>query len=563
MIDTIRGRLIAAFTVFLAGLLWTGLLGIRSVGELSEEVESGLAQVRTAVELGDELQREVLEVILEGEGYLVHGRRAAKRRFAEAATRVQELSSRYREQAGLAAEEAEEIERLTSLLSKLEAEFTRAHALYDLGRRPEARRQIDAAHPVAEQVAAAIGSLADRQAEALEASTAQLRERSRKRGNQVLLILTVAFVLGAGLVVVTVRSIDRPLARLVYAAGQLGSGDLRARVGDGRMPREFTTVGQAFDLMAGRLRDLAAEIIRTAGRVSSSASDFSSISQQIAASTHEMSSAVAEISEGADRQAKTLGQTTETVRELRRAATEIESETARSRELSDAIRREAGQSQQEVHRALDLLLALREVVHGTANEVGALEDASAAITGFVEGISSIAQQTHLLALNAAIEAARAGEEGRGFGVVAEEVRKLAAQADRAAQEVGDVVDKVREQVAAAVETMREGETQVRQVEGVARGADEALNTISSGLERIAAVTQQVVGTVERNVKLLEEVGRHVDTVTQTASTHAARSQDVSATVEEQTAATEQIAASASELVAAAERLRHVVSEWQV
>ncbi|MGH7544925.1 MAG: methyl-accepting chemotaxis protein, partial [Gemmatimonadota bacterium] len=367
----------------------------------------------------------------------------------------------------------------------------------------------------------------------------------------------------AGLVIVTVRSVDRPLARLVYAAGQLGSGDLRTRVGNGRMPREFTAVGAAFDTMAARLRGLATEVIRTAGQVSGSASDFSTISEQIAASTHEMSAAVTEISEGARHQAETLKETSSAVGELRRGATAIETETAHNRELSESIRAEADHSRTEVHRAVDLLLALREVVHRTGNEVAALEDASAAVTGFVERIASIAQQTHLLALNAAIEAARAGEEGRGFGVVAEEVRKLAAEADRAAGDVGEVVARVREQVSSTVETMREGEVQVRRVEDVAHTADDALGAITSGLERIADVAGQVTGTVERNLKLLEDVARQVQSVAQMATAHAVRSQDVTATVEEQTAATQQIAASAAELVVAAEALRHVISEWQV
>ncbi len=562
MIDTIRGRLVAAFTVFLIGLLWTGLLGIRSLRDLSEEVDLGLAQLRRGVGLGNELQGAVLQVILTGEGYLVHGRAETKRRFTEAAARAQELGDQYRELAGSPGE-VEEVERLTGLLTHLEVEFARAHALYDIGRREEAKRQSDAAHPVAEEVAAAIVALSERQAAALAASTSELRQRADERSSYVLGILILAFVVGAALVIVTVRSIDRPLARLVYAAGQLGGGDLRTRVGDGRMPREFTAVGEAFDSMAVRLRDLAAEVIRTAHQLSSSASDFSGISEQIASSTHEVSSAVGEISEGADRQARTLQDTTSAVSELRSGATEIESETVRNRELSQAIRRDAGQSQVEVQRALQLLLALRKVVHDTAQEVGALEDASAAITGFVERISSIAQQTHLLALNAAIEAARAGEEGRGFSVVAEEVRKLAAEADRAAHEVGEVVDAVRHRVEHARGTMQEGEAQVRLVEGVARGADEALGAITSGLERIATAAGQVVSTVERNLRLLDEVARHVLTVTETASAHAARSQDVSATVEEQTAATEEIAASAAELVTAAENLRRVVREWQV
>lgn len=563
MIDTIRSRLVAAFAIVLVGLLITGLLAMNSLRDLSDELEWRLGSVRAAETVSDDLQRAVLDIVLTGEGYLVHGREETRRRFSAAAARARVLVGQARAQSNLSAGERREIERLGELVDRLATELTRGHRLRDEGRRDEARRQVDAVHPVAEELAQVIGAVAHRQAAALDLATERLQERSRRQSNTVLVIVIVAFILGAGLVMVTVRSVDRPLARLVYAAGQLGNGDLRTRVGDGRMPREFTAVGEAFDTMATRLRGLATEVIRTAGQVSSSATDFSTISEQIAASTHEMSTAVSEISGGAQHQAETLKETASAVGELRRGATAIETETAHNRELSESIRAEASHSRAEVQRAVDLLLALREVVHRTGNEVAALEEASAAVTGFVERIASIAQQTHLLALNAAIEAARAGEEGRGFGVVAEEVRKLAAEADRAAGDVGEVVVRVREQVAAAVETMRQGETQVRQVEEVAHTADDALGAITSGLERIADVAGQVTETVERSLKLLEDVARHVQSVAQMATAHAARSHDVTATVEEQTAATQQIAASAAELVTAAEALRHVIAEWQV
>ena len=275
------------------------------------------------------------------------------------------------------------------------------------------------------------------------------------------------------------------------------------------------------------------------------------------------STAVYEISEGAEGQAKALGETATAVVELRDGATKLEVQANENRELSHSIRREADQSQDSVRQAIELLLALRAVVHDTAGEISGLVSATDQITGFVKRITSIAEQTHLLSLNAAIEAAHAGPEGRGFGVVAEEVRKLAADADAAATDVEEVVSELRRLVAGSVERMRSGEDQVTEVEGVARGAEGALDTIASGLDRISQATDEALGTVRLSRKLLDEVSRHVQAVSTTASVHAARSQDVSASVQEQTATTQQISASVSELVSAAESLRKLVGEWKI
>ncbi len=563
MIDTIRGRQAVAFSVLLLGLLAAGFLGISSLKGLSRDFDAGMSRVRRLAEIGTELQRGVLELIFAGEGYLASGSQDAKRRFGDLAGRTQEVARRYRELPGLGASEAQQIEQLTATLTQLEVEFARAHALYDIGRRSEARALADAAHPLAEQVASLISALAERQARLLEGSTGSLQARAQERSNYLLTILVVAFLLAAWLALVTTRSIDRPLAQLVSAAQELGTGQLRVQVGGNSMPREFAAVATAFDTMAGSLRNVADQVSSTATQVASSAADFSAISEQVAGSTHEVALAMSEISEGADRQARALSETAAAVVELREGTASIETEAGKNRELSHAIRQEAGESRVAVRQALDLLLTLREVVHRSAEEIAGLEDTSDRIAGFVKRITSIAEQTHLLSLNAAIEAAHAGHEGRGFSVVAEEVRKLAADADAAAREVEETVARFRDWVAKAVAKMRDGEAQVVQVEGVARAAEGALDTIGSGLERISLATDQALVTVQRSRHLLDQVANHVESVTSTAAAHAARSQDVSAAVQQQSATTEQISASVAQLVAAADDLRRLIGEWKV
>lgn len=561
--NTIRVRQAAAFAVLLVGLLGAGIIGIVSLNRLAGEFEDGMAQAGRVSDIGTQLQNNVLELIFAAEGYLATGSRDYKRRFAELAGRSQDIAKRYRELEGMGAPEVSQVERLTASLTRLEVEFARAHALFDIGRRDEAQAAADASHPLAEEVARLIAALGERRTQALETAAAELQARARVRSKYVVTILALAFLLGTLLALNTFRSINQPLLELVTAARQLGDGDLRTRVNGKAMPLEFATLGAAFDNMAGGLRDVAEQVVSTASQVSASAADFSAISEQVAGSTHDVALAVSEISEGAERQARALSDTAAAVIELREGTASIQNEAVKNKELSDSIRQEAAESLAAVRQALDLLLRLRSVVHESVRETQALESTYEQIAGFVKRITSIAEQTHLLSLNASIEAAHAGHEGRGFAVVAEEVRKLAAHADGAAQEVDETVSQFRDWVKNAVGRMQDGETQVVQVEGVARSAEGALDTITSGLGRISQATDEALLTVQRSRTLLEQVTGHVESVSTTATAHATRSQDVSAAVEEQSATAEEISASVAQLVSAAEGLRQVVSKWKV
>ncbi len=563
LFHTIRGRQAGAFTILLLGLTAAGLLGVSSLRRIAEDFDDGMAQVRNVATIGNQLQRNILELMFAAERYLASGDQDSKLRFVDLAGRTHDVAQRYRQFQELSAAEVQQVERLTAALTQLEVEYARAHALYDLGRRAEARAVADAISPVAEEVVGLIASIGEQQVWVLETSTDALQVRAEERSNYVLVILMIAVLIGGALAYAIARSIDRPLAELAYAAGRLGRGELRTRVDTSGMPRELASVGVAFNTMAGGLTNLASQVVSTAAQVSSSAAGFSAISEQVTSSTHEVAMAMTEISEGADRQATALGETAAAVVELREGTDRIESDANRNRELSHSIHEQADHSQQWMRQALKLLLDLREFVNTSAEEIAALEGATDQITGFVRRIASIAEQTHLLSLNAAIEAAHAGHEGRGFAVVAEEVGKLAAEADAAAGEVEDVVTQLRGKVGRAVVKMHEGEGQLVQVEGVARGAEDALDAIQSGLETVRQATDQALATVERSHTLLEQVAGHVEGVTATATAHASRSQDVSAAVQQQSATTEEISASVTQLVASAEDLRRLVGEWEV
>jgi len=202
-------------------------------------------------------------------------------------------------------------------------------------------------------------------------------------------------------------------------------------------------------------------------------------------------------------------------------------------------------------------------VKTSASEVAELAESSAAIDEFVRLVKRIASQTNLLALNAAIEAARAGEHGRGFAVVAEEVRKLADESAAGAERVGQTLQFIRDQVERVTTIMQGGLEKVRGVESVSSAAAAGLSDILKSVSGIEEAARGVASTAARNRVFADGVAAGVGEAAAQAGKHAAAAESVTAAAEQQSASTEEMASAAGELLQAAERLRGVVSGFQL
>jgi methyl-accepting chemotaxis protein len=269
------------------------------------------------------------------------------------------------------------------------------------------------------------------------------------------------------------------------------------------------------------------------------------------------------ITTGAEEQAAGLRTIDEALTEMRHQAKEMEGATATMRSLSEQIRQLAEGKRREIRRALATLIEVQDVVRSSGREVDELQQFSERITTLVETIQGIARQTNLLALNAAIEAARAGEHGRGFGVVAEEVRKLADGSARAADEVATTMKFIQKQIEKVVETMSVGAAKVTGVEELSKGAETAFEDIVAAVGEVREAAARVASASDDNRNAVGKVEETVRLVGQTAESHAASAQEVSAAAEEQSAATEEMSAAAVELLQAAEKLKELVSGFRV
>ncbi len=560
--DTIRARILIGLVLLMAGLVVTAVGGAVTLRRMSHAVADELAALRTSSDIGSGLVTSVLEEIRIAEQYLAAPSADTRRQFQAAADEAFDYERRLDALGGLTVEDRLTINRVKLLHATIQTEYSIAHALKDLGRDQEAVARAAAVRPQAAELTRLVRDLSRRQTQKAAQAAARLADDSRQRERKLLVLVVSLVVVGFFLSRYTLHSVEGPLSRLVTAAERFGAGDLRP-VTVGEMPREFRVLADAMQRMGDRLRQIVGEVIVESDRIAGSAGDLSAVSEQLAASSSEVSTAMVEISSGADEQRAGLAAMGTGLDQLRNATAEMADAAERAAQLGEEIRTVADRHRGDVAAAGGALLDVREVVQTTSKQIAQLAELSASIDDFVDLIKRISSQTNLLALNAAIEAARAGEHGRGFAVVAEEVRQLADESARAAEEVTRTTALIREQMEDVTATMTAGQAKVRGIESVAEGAARGLGEISAAVELVEQAAARVRLSAQANRDTTTRLQQQAEQVAGRATAHAASSEQATAAAQEQGASTQEMAAAAGGLLQAAEKLRGLVKGLRV
>jgi methyl-accepting chemotaxis protein len=431
--------------------------------------------------------------------------------------------------------------------------------LTDLGRLDEAHAEAQRARKMVPGLLEQLTGLEHSRAQQLASMSVELRGQATARSRLLVFVIVFATLIAMMIVIRTGRAVGRPLRLLVRHAIQLSHGDLQQRT-EGDMPGEFRTLADAMNHATMALSRIASGAAKTADEVAQSASDLASASRQISASSGEVADAVEEVSHGAESQVAQLRQVNEALDGIRTRGDNLVGGAQEVHGLASAIEAEAEAKRIEIDRALKILFDVRTIVEQAAGQVRELNTSASEINKFVVSVSRIAEQTNLLSLNAAIEAARAGEAGRGFSVVAGEVRKLADQTQAAADDVVKMTDSVTTRVAATSKAMEQGVSQVGEIERVSRELDSALSTILAAAERTRAAASAVTTAATENARAVDSAAANLGLVARTAESHATAAMQVSASTEEQSAACEQMSMASTQLFHGSHALKDLVGE---
>ncbi|OPY25244.1 MAG: Sensory rhodopsin II transducer [Methanocella sp. PtaU1.Bin125] len=312
-----------------------------------------------------------------------------------------------------------------------------------------------------------------------------------------------------------------------------------------------------------QLQDIMASANKIAERVSGASGNVSASIEQVMTSSKQISESITQIASGSQTQARNVENVNKLMHEMSDSIARVTGEAKKASEDAVRANAEARKGSESAKVAIKKMGDLHNAVNDTAKIVADLGEKSKQIGQIVEMITSIASQTNLLALNAAIEAARAGDAGRGFAVVAEEVRKLAEESAKAADQINTLIGDVREQTDRAVASMNSGTKEVDESNRIVAQSLRSLEDISRLIDTTAAKAQEIASMTEKQATDTRRVVKDIEEMAAVIEQSAAGAEEVSASSEETTATSEQVFGMASDLAKIADELKAEVGRLKV
>lgn len=371
---------------------------------------------------------------------------------------------------------------------------------------------------------------------AAENLTTEIAVQATKDAMKSILIMVLGILLTAALAVIfiyfTNRHILKPMIAIKDTVESFGRGDLTKRsnvhqtVFGHELDDEISDLSKSVDDMAGQMSGVI-------GRIADSSGQLASASEQLSASA-------TQISAGADKQSGQTVQVAAAMEEMNATVIEV---AKNSQQVSESARSAQNIAIKGGDVVTEAIKAMREVAQSTsitADTIKRLGRSSEEIGTIVSVINDIADQTNLLALNAAIEAARAGEQGRGFAVVADEVRKLAERTTKATKEISEMIGTIQTETGKAVNAMAEGTVKVENGVKLANEAGDALMRIVSGVENVTDMISHIATSAEQQSSTTDEITQNMDSIASVAKSNVSAITEVSR-------ATSEMARLASEL----------------
>ncbi len=374
---------------------------------------------------------------------------------------------------------------------------------------------------------------------------------------------------GVGIVLIVVallyasNSIVRNILGLTGHIDQMAHGNLRLEPLAITSNDEFGTMATGFNNMNKNIRTLIQQMMHSSEQVAASSEELTASSQQAAEAATHVAQTIVEVAGGMEKQ---LASVDSAKQHIDAAFIDINAMTKKAEEVTENTEQMAGAADhgaELMQNAMDKMNGIEQSVANSAQVVRKLGENSKQIGAIVESISAIADQTNLLALNAAIEAARAGEAGRGFSVVAEEVRKLAEQSQLSAEEIKQRISVIQGDTEEAVVAMEAGTNEVALGTQAIREVGEQFQDITTRVASIKSEMVEINHAVQTVSKGMESIVEAMDVIDEVSRSTNEETQTISAAAEEQSASSEEIASASHSLADLATELQDATGKFQV
>ncbi|MCT8137232.1 methyl-accepting chemotaxis protein [Anaerobacillus sp. CMMVII] len=394
------------------------------------------------------------------------------------------------------------------------------------------------------------------------ASQAFIEEVVKETMQMFFVILATAFVAIFFVLIWYTKRISRRLMNVTKVMDAAGNGDF-TKVIEVDSEDEIGCLTKSFENMKINLKNLIDDVIHTSNEVATSSELLSINSEQTSKATEQICEAIQEVAFSADKQIDSTDAAAETVEGISAGMLQITTNIQNVTDASVKTNQAANTGNHVVINAVEQMKIINIKTEESSQVVNNLSQKSTEINKILSLITAVADQTNLLALNAAIEAARAGEQGKGFAVVADEVRKLAEQSGKSAQQISQLITEIQHESKLAVAAMTDSKDAVKEGITIISDAGKVFENISSSVEGVSSQLQEVTAGVQQVTAGVDEMVVMTNKVKELTEQSGQFLQNVAASTEEQTASIQEVAASAVKLSNFADQLREAVKVFKV
>ncbi|MEN2769060.1 methyl-accepting chemotaxis protein [Ornithinibacillus xuwenensis] len=423
----------------------------------------------------------------------------------------------------------------------------------------------------------------------LQAATNKLKENTKELGEQLknaatksnqlaindahstinnttkLLFITgiLAIVISFILLIIISRKISKNLNLIVNRSNQIASGDLNLNELTYQGNDEIGQLSKSINDMGGSLREMIREITNLSVEVDQQSNIMSSTTDEVKLGSHQIASTVDELATGTSNQANEAAIISESTNEFSSKLQEATKHSQALVEVSNGVQNASTKGNQQMQQSLEQMKRIHEVVEISVTNVKSLEKKTNSITEIVSVIKSIAEQTNLLALNASIEAARAGEAGRGFAIVAEEVRKLSEEVANSVANISDIIFSIKEDTVEMSSQLTKGYQETDKGTEEMQITNEYFTDIKDQVEDMSQRIQKIASTFAYFEKSSQEINTSVEHIAAISEESAAGTEEIAASIQEQSSSMDNISSSAGELSRMVDNMNQLLKKFRI
>lgn len=377
-----------------------------------------------------------------------------------------------------------------------------------------------------------------------------------------IIVLVGGIAVAVVVVLLFANRMKKRLANVGHALEKAGNGDFTTEISD-HSKDEIGQLSNSYRVMKENLSDLIQQVKETSEQVAASSEELSAGAEETSQATNQISESIQSIASGSEKQVSTTGQANDSASDISMSMKNITGNIQTVTAAANVTKKQSEEGHKVILETINQMDAVNEKTEEISKVVKQLGTKSTEIGKIVTLITDVAEQTNLLALNAAIEAARAGEHGKGFAVVADEVRKLAEQSRESAGQIRSLILDIQQEITNSVQSMDETKEAVQVGTSSVAKAGVEFEGITCSVKDVTTQIQEVACEVEQITNQMVSVVTFIDEATSIAEDSSGYAQEVAASAEEQNATMEEVASTAATLSEMAESLQESVRRFKL